>query len=331
SYGLTGARANRPPAVVAAALSAAGIACLDNGFVGDNGVQAANNFALSSYDSRFTLGEGHISAQYHNFAGGSFLAVGYPSTHFKPVGSYDRAVLTVYRSGNWGIDFTANDMDNGPKFGTSHLDVTPVGGFLAATFGLNSPGEFEGAMAGDATKTAVRSLYVYNSAVPAIDTLVHAACGANSSDQAASSAGTSTQNWSNLEALKFDAPDLTIINLGLNNMNGNNPVANYRTDLQAIITAAKISGDVLLLFPHPAGGNYNQNVAGYHAAAKQLAADNGVAFFSLYEYLGGAFTTSLGNRMFDGIVHPNAELYAEIGARITDAIKLMVINRGVFA
>lgn len=72
--------------------------------------------------------------------------------------------------------------------------------------------------------------------------------------------GSTSGNWNNTLApwtpLSFlqnasAAPDLTIINLGINDWEASSNSAAYLANMQAIITAAKASGDVILLSPNP--------------------------------------------------------------------------------
>lgn len=82
-YGLTNARPNRPPAVLASLLSAAGVATLDNAMVGDNGMTIAGGFALAGYDARFAAGNGNFAGGL-DFAGGSYRSPGTGPTASRP-------------------------------------------------------------------------------------------------------------------------------------------------------------------------------------------------------------------------------------------------------
>ena len=149
---------------------------------------------------------------------------------------------------------------------------------------------------------------------------MHASLAAVATQQAAKD---SSSGWYNSDSLVFDAPDLTTIKLGLNDMNTNVAVADYKSALQSIVADAQKSGDVLMLFPTPSGGNYNNNVSAFNDAAKSVASAAGVPFFSLWEYY-GPWTSAFGARQADGVVHPNTALYAEIAGLVKSAIDSMV-------
>lgn len=327
TLGLIDARKSRPSFVVAGLLTAAGVPTFDEAVFGTHGVSNfASNVTLAQYDPRINQSTWNLN-EAQDFSGGGLLASanGSDPITITPTGTFDRYEFVYYRTSEANRKaYFAIGTGTGvfPDTGPGSEGFTALGGgsgFGNFVYGMNAARSPLVGQTSASTALAIRSWRPFNTALPAIDILNHASRGAKSADQASSSAS----NWNNLDALKYDAPDLTVINLGLNDMNTGVSADAYRASLLTIITAAKISGDVLLLFPHPASGSFNNNVAAFHAAAKQLAADQGIAFFSIYEYLGAAFTSALAARMFDGAAHPKAELYAEIGQRITDAIKRM--------
>lgn len=332
-YGLTNARPNRPPAVLASLLSAAGVATLDNAMVGDNGMTIAGGFALAGYDARFAAGNGNFAGGL-DFAGGSYRSPGTGPDSFTPDGPVDRFEVVIFNSNGYTLTFlidgaapeaiTVAGATGSPAATVSGDTVnvaTPGSGFTrliitaAATHTLSW-------RANAMNLGAIRSVTGYASGDRAIDQLVHASLGASAAQQAASG-----NAWQNLDALGFDAPDLTIINLGLNDMNNAVSAASYQASLQALVAKGKASGDVLLAFPHPAAAPYNTNVAALRSAAADVAAASGVAFISLFDHFGGSFTPALQARMFDGAVHGNAGFCAEVAIVYRDCIRAM--NGGV--
>lgn len=326
TLGLIDARKSRPSFIVAGLLTAAGVPTFDEAVFGTHGISNfSSGVTLGQYDPRINQSTWKLN-EAQEFSGGGLLssANGSDPITITPNGTFDRYDFVYYRTSEanrkayFAIGTGAGVFpDTGP--GSEGLTALAGGGFGSLAYGMNVARSPLVGQTSASTALAVRSWRPFNTGVPAIDILNHASRGAKAADQASSSAS----NWNNLDALKYDVPDLTVINLGLNDMNTGVSADSYRANLLTIITAAKISGDALLVFPHPASGAFNNNVAAFHAAAKQLATDQGIAFFSIYEYLGAAFTSALAARMFDGAAHPKAELYAEIGQRITDAIKRM--------
>ena len=161
----------------------------------------------------------------------------------------------------------------------------------------------------------------FASGTPAIDQLVHASLGARADQQGKDLSGSNI--WGGLDQLGFDAPDLTIIDCGLNEMGQGSSVATYQAALQAMVTRGKVSGDVLLVFPYPAAAPYNTNVASYLVAAAGVASSSGVSFMSLYDHYSGIVDTS---RFSDSLVHGKPAFYAEVAGVLKQAI--MAMNGG---
>lgn len=310
--GIAGARTARFPSKVAELLTSSGIPTLDNGIESDNGAYVGGS-SLPLYDTRATLGGWQIS-QGMSFSGGGFLRPSPDTPLTLTIPGVDTFVAIPYNS-NSGT-YTAQIDGAAPASGGTFTS-TAAGNFTKYEIKTASLGNHTISLLGPVS-AAFRSLRAYNSAVAAFDSSVHSALGAASFQQA-STGGT---NWNCVEALKFDAPDLTIIMLGANDMFNAVATSTFSGALQTLVTAGKVSGDVLLVFPPPAKDRYNTNVSDYNAAAKAVAATNGVAFFSFWEYY-GPFTTEFGTRYYDGQVHPKAELYAEMGGLIKQAIDLM--------
>ena len=76
------------------------------------------------------------------------------------------------------------------------------------------------------------------------------------------------------------APKLTIYDIGINDWDTSVSVATYKTNVQAIITAAKTVGDIILVTPIPSNPSFasipNATQQLYVAALYQLAATNNV-------------------------------------------------------
>jgi lysophospholipase L1-like esterase len=310
--GITGARPFRFPSKIAELLTQAGIPTLDNGIESDNGAYVGGS-SLAGYDPRVTAGGWQNSAGM-NFSGGGFLRPSPDSPLTLAIPAVDTFVVIPYNSAV--VNYTAQIDGAAPASGGS-FSSTSAGSFTKAEVKAGSLGSHTISLLGS-TSGAFRSIRAYNSAQSAFDTSVHSALGASSSQQA-STGGT---NWNAVEALKFDAPDLTIIMVGTNDMFNAVAISTYTGALQTLVNAGKVSGDVLLVFPPPGNGRYNTNVSDYNAAAKGVAASSGVAFFSFWEYY-GPFTTDFAARLYDAQVHPKAELYAEMGGLIKQAIDLM--------
>lgn len=134
--------------------------------------------------------------------------------------------------------------------------------------------------------------------------------------------GSTADTWAGARSLPMIsawAPDFTVIMLGINDALAGTSVADYTADMQALITEAKKTGDVLLMSVVPSdptlsGGFVIEQEGLYRDALRSLAQSNAVGFFDLFAEI-GARTDAL---YVDG-VHPNATLHLQI-ARWMDEI-----------
>lgn len=332
---LANARPNRVSASLASLLSAAGTPALDNGVVGDNGMGRGSGVPLPAYDPRVSLGApawGVVSD--NSYAGGALLSPTSGSVlTFAPTTEVDTFEVVLYNNTAYAVAFAidgtatsaltlAGSSGGGGATVSGNRVTIPgdVGGFTRVRVAAPAAGPRVLGMAPAAgSGGVVRSVMAYRDPLPAIDILNHAANGAKVADQSASDANL----WRNNDALAFDAPDLTIVNLGLNDISEATPLAAYSAGLQAIIARARLSGDVLMVFPHPAGAQFAVNAALYRDAAAARAASEGVAFLSLFDRFGGAFTPALQARMADGLVHGDAGFYAEVADLYRQCIAAM--------
>jgi hypothetical protein len=328
-YYLAGARANRVPAVFAALLSTAGTPTLDNAMVGDNGMNQASGFPFVSYDPRFVIGSPVGSfAPFQALPGGSYYTPNTGICSFTPTTSVNTFEVVFYNLGAHILTFLIDgappqsiviDKFTGSPSATASGNTVVISngtGFSRAIITASTSGPHTLSCASNtATGAGIRSILGYASETRAIDILVHASLGAAAADQA----HISTEGWTNNGALAFDAPDLTIINCGLNDMAGNVSTAAYAASVQTIITTARSTGDVLLMFPHRCIAPLNNNVANYLIAAAALAVSNACAFMSLDQYFGGVVDP----RLVDG-GHGNAAFYAEVGDAVKRCVAVMV-------
>lgn len=311
---LNGARANRTSAVLARLLTEAGYPALDGAVVGDGGVTGLTPLPL--YDPRVALAGARpwTFQGGQNWAGGNIIVPDTGTFDFTPGVVVDTFEVVIYRAVQPALTFLIDGAPPAALFATAGASAAgnvvtvgdTAGGFVRVVAKAAGPGAHGLRMTAAAGGGAVRSIMAYDASVAAIHMLNHASNGAVSGEQAASGGG-----WSGLEALGFDAPDLVIVNLGLNDIATGVPAATYAVHLQSMIGNARASGDVLLVFPHPAGGPF-ANAAAHRDAAAALAANAGVAFLSLFDHFGGTFTPALQARMADGLVHGNAGFYAEV-------------------
>jgi hypothetical protein len=322
---LTGARAWRPSAALATELTGIGYPASDNAFVGD-GSCGVYGVTLQQYDVRVTGASDAIISPDQTFAGGGFMLLHADLLHFVPTTNVDTFDVICYNAGR-GIAFA---MDGAVASGITAPGATVAGnivtlpatnsGFTRITIPAGALGSHNLAMvkAGGVDPPLLASVRGYTSSVSGIEIITTASNGANSANQASANVGGFT--WSALDYLGFQTPDLTIINLGLNDGAGTTLAAN----LQTIITKAKLTGDVLLVSPNPQNPTNNSvaNQLFMRDAAAALAVTNSIAYIDLYTY----FTDwpTFAPRSANGLNHPNRGAYAEIAQVYRRCIQAMV-------
>lgn len=136
-------------------------------------------------------------------------------------------------------------------------------------------------------------------------------------------ANTDPSTFGSIPAIKAYAPDLTIVMLGINDGTDQRAAATVLTDILALITAAQISGDAILMSMIPSNPTVN---SGHNAAFEALyvplfAAQTSLAFADVYTRSGG-FTAwnALGMMYSDGI-HGTDYAYWDIAQFLFDGLR----------
>lgn len=301
-----GAWQNRPTRWMAQRLTSAGVAANHLAFTADQGAATNGNTAQDSTDYNtpvITFGA-WLRNGYSNLPGGSYLTAPDTTqllTYNIPAGTNKFLLIGINAGGTAGsVEIRVDGAD--PVEGASAL--TTVGtnsGYSQTLVSVNGKGAHTLTLRKTTGGIAVNGLLAYDGSAGGVDFYTNARPGATTAERA-----TTGGNFEARSFLAYVAPAVTVINLGLNDLAQGIPAATITANLQLIITTAKVSGDVLLMFPQPAAAPFNNNVTAVHAAVKQLAVDNGIAFFSLFEFEGGVFTAS---DMQDANVHPKAATY----------------------
>jgi lysophospholipase L1-like esterase len=157
-------------------------------------------------------------------------------------------------------------------------------------------------------------LRAYNSAVKETSVLLAGCAGLNSTQLVST-----TLAYSPINAMKFIAPDLTLIEGGLvNDWLQSIPLATSLSNLQAQITAAKLSGSAIMVSPPPSQpGIAYAAQAQYVAQQKSLAYSNNIPFIDVFNgVFGGTYQATL---MFD-TKHCNIAGYTAIANFVLPAL-----------
>lgn len=321
-YRLTGARANRWPAALAAELTGVGYPALDNAFVGDGAIGAVTGGGMDygGYDPRIGHGTWSATAD-QRLAGGSYWANQTGSIMRLTTAGVDtfEIVYLNLAAATFGTDVDGANPVSGPASGAITTNGGAFGFTRVTLTGASASGSHFAEFGATGGSIGLVSMTAYAGATKAIDIRVGAGCGATSTQLATTNHDGG--HWSNLDYLAFEAPDLTIVLCGINDMNGSVGASTFAANLHTIIARAKLSGDVLLCFPHANQSLSDATYQAYNAAAKAQAVSDGVAFMSFYEYF-GAYNSALGARTADG-THPLAAMAAEIGQVARRCIQAM--------
>jgi lysophospholipase L1-like esterase len=115
-----------------------------------------------------------------------------------------------------------------------------------------------------------------------------------------------------LAAIKKYAPDLTIINLGINDAaHGPLSAATFNANLQAICAACEISGDVIIQTMYPSGDSTAHGYElEYVGEMRKIAAARGCGLFDYWSSLAGVHATPFSS---GDDWHPNTAGYADQG------------------
>jgi lysophospholipase L1-like esterase len=156
----------------------------------------------------------------------------------------------------------------------------------------------------------------YDSTTPAIDLFQAGQNGAKAADIAGAASA-----WSPLNALGAFAPDMSVICLTINDSNNATALSSYTTSLQAIITKAKLSGDVLLMVGVPSGTTAatDGTLDGYIAVCRSLATLNNVGLLDLTVRWTSYAAANPAWPYFD-TAHPGPSGYADVAKAVLAAI-----------
>ena len=184
---------------------------------------------------------------------------------FRPTQPVDTFVV-YFLMGSTGGSFTININGGSTLFTPSTTNASFVVGsqVVTTTRGLNTIN-----LSNVSGNLWILGIKAYDSTQSAVDILDGGAGGAAVSDW--SSVWSST-SWSAYNLLNTYAPDLTVIDLGINDWiasPGTGPSSAWITEYESIITSAQALGDVVLVVPVPSQTSYQ-----FATAANQLAYRN---------------------------------------------------------
>lgn len=289
-----------PGSLLATRLAALGVPTSNHsGVWGDYGAAVS----LPTYDTRATLGTGWASGLAGGVAGNLiyFTGASVGNLTFLPTTNVDTFTIYTVKVGGG----TAAVKING---GSTLATITSAGSgsnaaiTVTATAGSNTLSIVPNADG----NVVIEGIVAYLSTTPAIDIISLATAGIT-----AGYYSTNSNSWGMRSVLPVITPDLTLIELTTNDSNTSTGVSTYTANLQTLIIAAQLTGDVVLASGISYTGAGAANLPAYIAAAKTLAAQNNIQYFDLNARQGSyTLLNSLG-LMYDTI-HPNALGYQDV-------------------
>lgn len=141
--------------------------------------------------------------------------------------------------------------------------------------------------------------------------------------------GSRSTNWNNgngldgVAAIKAYAPDLTFICLGINDTSASPATTSsaYRANIQALIDAAKVSGDVALITIPPANAASDAAgaslIATYSSEERLLALVNNLPLVDVFYRYGSSYNTGFMSDTY----HPNNLGYWDWATAVVDVIR----------
>lgn len=289
-----------------AALAATGLSARASSFWGDNG-NVSNSTAVGTYDPRLTLASGWGVT---SLCFGQALAntTNTNVLSFAPSETVDTFDVYYVKSSGFG-SFNIN-IDGGSN---TLVDANATNALGKATIST-TPGTHTLNIARASGNVWIVGVDAYNSAAASVRVWNCGWRGATSTQM-----NDASFPWRAKAALATMAPDLTVLNLGINNCrSGGTSVATYSADMQALITNAKTTGDVILVAPNPitSAEELTGPLSTYIAELYALAATNSVPIVDLYSRFGSSYTTANANGFMSDTLHPNAAGYDDIAAFI---------------
>lgn len=301
-----GAYPNAWPQQLAAKLNTAGIPCVAQSFW----ASAAAAVAYDTYDTRVTRGPNWSNAQ--GCFGGTmfkFTAGAVNNLTFTPAAAFDTVVPWYMKISG---DGTATiNVDGGASLGT--LNFSNATSVLSSTaFTVAKATHTINIVPANDALFFMLGIQTYDSTVPAIDFFQCAQAGATTATFIPN-----TNPWEALKALTTLAPDLTIIDLTINDSNAGTLLATYSSNIQSIITTAKLSGDVLLMVGPPSNTTpaTDGTLDTYVAAVYALAASNGCSVVNMKSRWVSWAAIQATYPYFDSL-HPGATGYVDIATAV---------------
>jgi hypothetical protein len=312
------------PSALATALAAAGLPSRTDSLWGPGSSISGTNGTMADLvtnDPRVTSGAGWVVNNAVSSMGGDLIqnATTTNALSFNPGTTFDTIEITYIRNSTadrFTVDIGAGTIYTSPGSGT----VAILQATISCTRGANTLNIK--CLRDASTSLFLVSIRCYDSTIPKVE-LFNMGCNGVKAAYWTTTGAPAVTPWATLSALEFIAPDLTIIDTGINDWNtGPTSISTYRSNVQAVITGAKLSGDVLLLGPNPTNTNGTGTPAvqaTFLAALRDLAAINNVPYLDIPTLFTSYDIANASGWMGD-TTHPNTVGYNIIGQAVAKVL-----------
>lgn len=303
----TNIRPKSAPYALAPRFANVGASALIDSTWGDAG-GAASSSTLPTLDSRVTFGAGWAGTG--PFSLGGAMPANSTTTNvlaFTPAGSFD--AIDIYYVQNAGLaTFTVN-VDAGATLATINAagSIAVVKSTVSCTAGTHTVNI---ARNGTGSVAFIIGIDCYLSTAPKVAIWNMGACGSTTANWA-----TNTLAYDPLKAIVTVAPDLVVLNLGINDARTGVSVATYQANMQAIITAISAASDIVLQVPVPSDTAITAQATtdAYKAAVLTLGAANNLPVIDVgYRFV--RYSTANTNGLMADSLHPGMLGYQDIAA-----------------
>lgn len=259
-----------------------------------NGMGVPPSILSGNADGRWVAGTGWSVITFGAGGGADY-------TGTSPAGSL------VYTSGVYNDGYYVYYLGHS-SYGT--ITATATGGTPVVFSAATTDGTYKSAYIAAAAANAQNTLTVTCTGTcgivgvePAVSTMTQVLVG-NAGVGSSSSVtwNTNSATFGGIPFIKAYAPDLCVISLGINDAGASLAAATYQTNMQNLITACKVSGDIIINdWPPSENSPYTIFEPQYLPILQSLALSNNAEYFSIYGRFGGVWMT---NYFFDAL-HPN--------------------------
>jgi lysophospholipase L1-like esterase len=288
-----GARAKSYPSQMVRLLTLAGIPARDSAWYGPN----AGSNDHTGYDSRLTLGAGwSVTNNYIAFSNSTTTN----AIAFTPTENIDRLEIR-WVNGGGGV-FTV-DVDGGAALAT----ITASGTFKIEKQVINcTRGTHTINIKRVSGNVAFCGVIAYDSTVPDVSIINAGYGGFRSNDL-----DTGSTTWGPLLSFASIAPDLSVIDIGINDVAQSRTAEQYKVNLRNIVASVSPTGPVIIVSPIPfSHANRAAVWPAYMQAMKDIAAETGALFLDA-DTRYTDYATVVANGLSYDPLHPNASGYAD--------------------